>query len=107
MASDATAIPAEDLALLDRLAARVVELRMEVPAILAIESGRPLSVVAGQAMLFFEPLVQSMFRLSDYRRYAALIERRDALEELVRRIEAQAESARAARRTVRAKPGEH
>ena len=105
MASEASAISPEDLGLLDRLAARVVELRLEVPAILTIESGKPLSLIAGQAMLFLEPLVQSLFRLSDYRRYAALIERREALEELVRRIEAHAEAARVARRTDPAKPG--
>ena len=105
MASDSSAISPEDLGLLDRLAARLVELRLEVPAILTIESARPLSLIAGQSMLFFEPLVQSLFRLSDYRRYAALIERREALEELVRRIEAHAEAARIARHTDRAKPG--
>jgi hypothetical protein len=96
MASDAA--PLSDQALLERLATRVVELHMEVPAILALESGRPLSLVAGQAMLFFEPLVQSLFNLSDYRRYAALIERRESIEELIRQIESRAEAARAARR---------
>jgi hypothetical protein len=91
-------LPRTDDALLERLAARVVELHLEVPAILALESGRPLSVVAGQAMLFFEPLVQSLFRLSDYRRYAALIERRENIEILIRHIESRAEAARIKRR---------
>jgi len=95
MASDA---PLSDDALLDRLAARIVELRLEVPAILALESGRPLSVVAGQAMLFLEPLVQTLFGLADYRRYAALIQKRESIEDLMRRIESRAEAARSARR---------
>ena len=76
-----------DRALLERLARRVVELRLEVPAILTLETARPLSVLAGQAMLFFEPFIQALFRLEDYRRLAALIERREALEELARLIE--------------------
>lgn len=80
-------ISPEDMDLLRRLAARVAELRMETPAILTLETARPVSLVAGQAMLFFEPFVQSLFRLSDYRRYAALAERRDALETLMRLIE--------------------
>ena len=50
----------QDRALLDRLAARVVELKLEVPAILTLESSRPLTVVAGQAMLFLEPIVQAL-----------------------------------------------
>ena len=98
MASEAD-LSTEDLALLDRLAARVVELHMEVPAILTLESGKPLSVIAGQAMIFFEPFVQSLFSFPDYRRYAALIERREAIEALIARIESQGERARAARRS--------
>ena len=80
----------EDVALLDRLAARLVELRLETPAILALESARPLSFVAGQAMLFLEPIVLSLFRLPDYRRFAAMVERRECLAVLVDRIEVRA-----------------
>ncbi len=86
-----SALAPEDRALLERLARRVVELRLEVPALLTIETARPLSVVAGQAMLFFEPFVQALFGFGEYRRVAALIERRDALEELARLIEHGAE----------------
>ncbi len=78
----------EDRALLEALARRIAELRMETPAILAIEGGRPLSLVAGQAMVFFEPFVQALFRLGDYRRWASPVERREGLETLVECIEA-------------------
>ena len=90
----AEALAPEDRALLERLARRVVELRLEIPALLTIETARPLSVLAGQAMLFFEPFVQALFRFAEYRRVAALIERRDALEELARVIEHEAEERR-------------
>src|SRR6267378_2812159 len=99
------ALSADDLALLERLAVRVVELRMEVPAILALESARPLSLVAGQAMLFFEPLVRSLFAVPEYRRYARLIEDRDALEHLTRMIERRAEQARMERAAARRSAG--
>jgi hypothetical protein len=85
MAADA--LTDDDRALLEKLARRVVELRLETPALLTIETARPLSVLAGQAMLFFEPFAQALFRLPDYRRLAALIERRDALEALATMIE--------------------
>jgi hypothetical protein len=97
MASDPPPFSAEDEALLDRLARRVVELHMEVPAILALESSRPMTVIASQALIFFEPMIQSLFRLSDYRRFTALIERREVIDALVSRIEAGAERARAER----------
>ena len=83
----ATEISAEDLELLERLANRIAELRLETPALLTLETSRPLSVLAGQAMLFFEPFAQALFRLPDYRRLAALVERREALEALSGMIE--------------------
>ena len=103
MASDP--LGAEDLALLARVADRVVELRLETPAILTLEGARPLSLVAGQAMIFFEPLVQALFRIADYRRFATLVERRDVLEHLALQIEERAETARRARRAGRETPG--
>jgi hypothetical protein len=104
MGSERAELSAEDRELLDRLASRVVELRMEVPAILAIETGKPLSLLASQAMVFLEPLVLSVFNLTGYRRIALLMERREALEALVRSIETRAEAARAAARAARGAP---
>ena len=101
MGSEPAGFAPEDVALLERVAARVVELRLEVPAVLTLESVRPLSLVAGQAMLFFQPLVQSLLRLNDYGRFAALAERRDALELLTSLIERRAEAAHAARRAAK------
>jgi hypothetical protein len=91
------ALTAADEALLARVAARVVELRLEVPAVLALETARPLSVVAGQGLVFLQPIAEALFPLPDYERFARLVQRRDALESLTARIEAGAEAARAAR----------
>jgi len=98
MASETPPLPPDDLQLLDRLATRVVELRMEVPAILTLETAKPLSLLAGQTMIFFEPMVQSLFSFPDYRRFAALIERREALEAMIRLIEEKADRAHEERR---------
>lgn len=101
MDSDPHPLSAEDQALLDRVAARVLELRMEIPAILALETAKPLTVVASQALIFFEPMVQSLFRFSDYRRFTALVERRDVMEALIQRIESGAEAERVKRTSAR------
>jgi hypothetical protein len=97
----ASVLADEDRALLARLAARIVEMRLETPAILTLETARPLSVVAGQAMLFLEPIAQMLFRFTDYRRIAALVERRDAIEALVQLIEQAADARPAAPRSGR------
>lgn len=96
MASEA--IAPQDLDLLDRLARRVVELRLELPAILTLETSKPLSLLAGQTLVFFEPMVQAMFSFPDYRRFALLIERREAVEALIQSIERHADQSRVARR---------
>jgi len=93
-------LAAGDAELLGKLADRIVELRMETTAILALETARPMAFLSGQAMLFFEPFAQMLFRMPEYRRYAALVERQEALEFLTRAIETRAES-RASRATPR------
>ncbi len=103
MASEPELTP-EDRALLERVARRIVALHMEVPAILTLESLRPMSLVAGQAMVFFEPLARAMFRLPDYRRFASLLERRETLESLARLVENEAEAARARARSGKGGP---
>lgn len=91
-----------DLALLERLAARVVDLRLEVPAILALETSKPLSLLASQAMIFFEPIAQALFPGPEYRRLALLVEKREAMETLTTLIETRADRMRAERRAARA-----
>jgi len=96
------ALAPEDVALLDRVARRIVELRMEVPAILTLETGRPLTVLAGQTMYFFEPMIGALLRMPDYRRFAQLIERRETIETLIRLIEGHADTAHAERQAAAA-----
>ena len=88
----------DDRALLERLARRVAELKLETPALLTLETARPLSLLAGQAMLFLEPFAQALFRLPEYRRVAALVERREALEALAAMIERATDEREQARR---------
>jgi len=86
------------IALLDRVAGAIVERRLEVPAVLALESALPLSLVAGQALLFLEPFLAAILPAGDLRRFAKLIERREAVAALIERIETGAEAAQRERR---------
>jgi hypothetical protein len=71
-----------------------VRYRMTVPAILFLESVKPLSFLGSQAMYFFEPMVRAVFRVPDYERFAAMMERRENLEALLVAIERQDQSER-------------
>ncbi len=73
--------------LIEKVARRVVDWRMSIPAIVVLESGKPLSFVASQVLVFFEPIVQSIFTIKDYDRFIRLLEDRDKVELLIQRIE--------------------
>jgi hypothetical protein len=97
MSSEAR-LPDADQALLDRVAGWICDRRMETPAVLFLETARPLSFVGSQAMHFFDPLVRAMFTWPDYERFARLMEDRANLERLIRAIEKSADRRDAERR---------
>lgn len=81
-------LSAEDRALLDRIARKVVDRGMSAPAIFFLESIKPLSFVASQAMIFFAPILTTFFSRPEYDRLASILEDRGSIEELLTRIEA-------------------
>ena len=94
-------LTAEDEALLDKIAERVVRMGLAVPAVFFLESVKPLSFVGSQALVFFEPFVRAFLVLPDYERFAKLMEERTALEALCVRIERRDEDARDAERAAK------
>jgi hypothetical protein len=73
--------------LIERVAQRLVALRMGVPALFMLEATRPLSFVASQAMIVFEPIVGAIFNVAEYRQFQRLMEDRGNIERLMNRIE--------------------
>ena len=81
-------LPTEEEAVLNKLANKVVEKRMSVPAILFLESVKPLNFIGSQTMIFFEPIVQTVFNFKDYDTLRIALEKRDTIEILLLKIEA-------------------
>ena len=81
------AFSAEDLALLDRLAAEVRRRGLQSPAVLFLESLKPLNFLGSQAMQFLRPMAGVVLSEAQWARSAEILERREALEVLIRRIE--------------------
>ena len=73
--------------LIERVAQRLVELRMATPAVFMLESTLPLSFVASQAMIVFEPIVQCIFNIAEYRQFQQMMEDRANIDRLMNRIE--------------------
>jgi len=78
--------PAER-AIVERVCAEVVRRRMTAPALLFLESCRPLNFVGGQALQFFAPLLSAITYGENPTRFAAFLERRGSIEYLCRRIQ--------------------
>jgi hypothetical protein len=74
--------------IMDRLAGKIVERRLAAPAILFLESIKPLSFLGNQALIFFQPIVQSIVNFKSYDEIAGILEDRQNLEYLLTRIEA-------------------
>jgi hypothetical protein len=73
--------------ILTKIAQKVVHWKMSVPAILFLESVKPLNYVGSQMMAFFEPMFQAVFSWKDYDEFRMMMEERGTVERLLQRIE--------------------
>ena len=73
--------------ILTKIAQKVVYWKMSVPAILFLESVKPLNYVGSQMMAFFEPFVQAIVSWKDYDEVRNMMEERGTVERLLQRIE--------------------
>ncbi len=80
--------------LIEKIARKVVDWRLTAPAIVILESSKPISFVASQVLVFFDPIVKSFFNIRDYERFYTMIEDRENLERLIQAIEAEEERRR-------------
>lgn len=82
-------LSAEEERVVGALARAVVRRGLTAPAILFLESTRPMNFVASQAMLFFAPMLGVVLDRGDYDVFQRLLERRESVEALLTRIEAE------------------
>ncbi len=81
-------LPAVDQDVIDEFADKVVQRRMTSVSIFFLESMKPLRFVAGQMLLFFQPIVQIIWQEPlKYEQFVAFLERPDSVERLIQAIE--------------------
>ena len=78
----------KDQELLEKVAKGVVARGLTTPALLFLETMKPLSFVGGQALIFFGPVLEIVLKREEIARAAKMLERRDVLELVAGRIEA-------------------
>jgi len=72
---------------IERVARIIAERRLETPAVLLLESNRPLTFLAGQGLLLALPLLGSFIPPADLEAMSRVLDSEDSLELLIRRIE--------------------
>jgi hypothetical protein len=77
----------EDQELINKVANKIVRMRMTVPAIFFLESSKPLAFLGSQLLIFFEPFIQTLFNIRQYQRFALLMEHHENWERLIRKME--------------------
>ncbi len=80
-----------DIALIRKLADYVVRRNMSVPAVMFLESVKPLNFVGSQAMVFFKPIISRFFTSAEYDKLATILEKREVIDLLIKEIETRAE----------------
>ena len=71
----------------DKVCRAVVRRQMTVPALMALELGRPLNFVVSQGIHFFRPIVSVVLDTAGIEAFAKFLEHRGSVEYLARRLE--------------------
>lgn len=77
----------EQRALLEKLAQWVVKKNLTTPAILFLETGKPLNFLGSQLLIAFSPFIQAFFKGEQYQKIALILEKDDNVELLIELIE--------------------
>jgi hypothetical protein len=74
-------------AIIEKLCREVVRRRMTTPALLMLETGRPLNYVSAQLLHFFQPMLSFLANAAEYQAFTEFLEQRGSIDYIVARLE--------------------
>lgn len=77
----------QSAALIEKAAAQIRKRKLEVPAILALESHKPLGFVAAHAAVMFSPFMVPFLGFEAVNGYSQLISKRENIDRLIAKLE--------------------
>lgn len=77
----------EQREVLQKVADELTRRHLATPAIFMLESVKPLTFIASQALVVFEPLLQALLSINQYRVFCDAIENRGNVEWLIAQLE--------------------
>lgn len=72
---------------IENIAREIVDRHLAAPAIVTLESMKPLSFAGSQLMVFFDPIIQIFGGIRGYEKFQVVLEDRNKLERLIVAIE--------------------
>lgn len=78
---------AEEAAVVDKVLESVVKRGLTTPAMLFLESSRPLNYIGAQALTFLGPMAEVVLPAGGYRLFTQFLERRGSIDYLCRRLQ--------------------
>lgn len=94
LGSSTDTLTAEDEALLEKMAAVIVNRDMSTPTILFLESMGPMNFLGSQALHFLTPILSVACPTKELEQVARLLERRDMIPHLIELIESKSQGTR-------------
>lgn len=80
-------LPDSPEALIDVVARKVVQRRLEVPAVFFLEMNKPLSFIMGQSLLVAMPFLAPILGIQRVEQLSQLLQERENVDRLIERIE--------------------
>lgn len=80
-------ITEEQKAVVDKICREVARRQMSTPALIFLETVRPLNYIGSQVMHYFKPIISAILTSENYQNFAEFLERRASVDHLCRRIE--------------------
>ena len=79
--------PERALEIIEKISLFIVKKKMAAPAIMTIESLRPLNRIGSQLLYFLAPFAELIFKPKEYQEFAALLENDDYIKILLKRLD--------------------
>ena len=72
---------------LERVATGITRRKLAAPAMLFLETFRPLNYIGSQTMVFFRPVASIIFPIVKYDKVLNVLEKRDSINRLIKLLE--------------------
>ena len=76
----------KQILIVDKVCREVVKRHLAMPAILLLETLRPLNYIGSQVMHFFQPIISSVLSVDGYTDFTELLEQRGSVDYICERI---------------------